>query len=78
MARLAAKGLLNKEIADLVGASEATVKIHRANAFRKLDVRNAAEVAELLGMIDEPERPPLPSEEKDEDARTEARAGSPS
>ena len=78
VARLAAKGLLNKEIADLVGASEATVKIHRANAFRKLDVRNAAEVAELLGMIDEPERPPLPSAEKDEDARTEARAGSPS
>ena len=76
VARLAAKGLLNTEIADLVEASEATVKIHRANAFRKLDVRNAAELTEILGMIDAPELPAFPSSDKEEEATAEERAGS--
>lgn len=76
VARLAAKGLLNKEIAELIKASEATVKIHRANAFRKLDVRNAAELTEVLGMIDAPELPAFPSSDRDEDADAEVRAGS--
>lgn len=52
--RLAAKGLLNKEIAGLLGASEQTVKIHRSNAAKKLDARSAVDFVELLRIADEP------------------------
>ena len=52
------------------------MKIHRANAFRKLDVRNAAELTEILGMIDAPELPAFPSSDKEEEATAEERAGS--
>lgn len=45
---LAAKGLQNREIASVMGISEQTVRIHRWNASKKLDVKNAAETADVL------------------------------
>ena len=44
-----AAGALNKQIAADLGVSEVTVKVHRANAMRKL---RAKSVAELVRMID--------------------------
>ena len=40
-------GLLNKQIADAIGASEATVKVHRSQLMRKM---GAASVADLVRM----------------------------
>jgi len=50
---LAASGLMNKQIADKVGTSEITVKIHRANAMRKMQAKTFADLvrmAEALGL----------------------------
>lgn len=44
-------GLMNKQIANEIGLSEITVKIHRSNLMRKLGLRTVAElvrVAETL------------------------------
>ncbi|MGV2908863.1 response regulator transcription factor [Achromobacter sp. AGC25] len=54
--RLAAAGLLNKQIAATVDISEATVKIHRANAMRKMQARTFAELvllAQSMGLIEQ-------------------------
>lgn len=48
-----ARGLLNKEIAGEMGLQEITVKIHRGNMKRKMNVRSVAElvrIAESLGL----------------------------
>ncbi|UFN48478.1 response regulator [Roseomonas sp. OT10] len=42
-----AAGLLNKQIADAMGLSEITVKVHRGNAMRKLAVRNLPDLVRL-------------------------------
>jgi len=42
-------GMLNKQIASEIGASEATVKIHRGNVMRKMQ---AASLIELVRMAD--------------------------
>lgn len=50
---LAARGLMNKQIAGEVGTSEITVKIHRGNAMRKMQAKTFADLvrmAEALGM----------------------------
>jgi len=50
---LAARGLMNKQIAGEVGTSEITVKIHRGNAMRKMAARTFADLvrmAEALGI----------------------------
>ena len=47
------RGLLNKEIAGEMGLQEITVKIHRGNMKRKMEVRSVAElvrIAESLGL----------------------------
>jgi FixJ family two-component response regulator len=47
------KGLMNKQIAVEVGLSEITVKIHRSNVMRKMEVRSLADlvrIAERLGI----------------------------
>ncbi|WP_225769771.1 response regulator transcription factor [Inquilinus sp. Marseille-Q2685] len=47
------KGLMNKQIAGLLGISEITVKLHRGNVMRKMEVRSVADLvrkAELLGL----------------------------
>ena len=56
--RLVVKGLLNKQIADELGAAEKTVKVHRGRVMRKMQVRSVAELvtltAELNGHHDDP------------------------
>ena len=47
--RLVVAGMLNKQIASEIGASEATVKIHRGNAMQKMQ---AASLIELVRMAD--------------------------
>ena len=48
VARLVAEGLLNKQIADRLSISLATVKMHRGNVTRKLGVRSAVAIARAL------------------------------
>jgi FixJ family two-component response regulator len=48
---LVARGLLNKQIADQVGASERTVKLHRARALQKLGVTSITDLVHLLSRI---------------------------
>ena len=50
---LAAAGLLNKQIANEMGISEVTVKMHRGNVMRKMHARSLADLvrmADLLGV----------------------------
>jgi FixJ family two-component response regulator len=51
-------GLLNKQIASQVGASEATVKIHRGNMMKKMQ---AGSLIELVRMADKLKEPPIKS-----------------
>ena len=46
-----ALGLLNKQIAHEVGASERTVKIHRARALQKLGVSSVTDLVRLLSRL---------------------------
>ena len=50
---LLARGLLNKQIADEIGASERTVKIHRARAIQKLGITSVTDLVRLLSRIGE-------------------------
>ncbi|WP_425988672.1 response regulator transcription factor [Afipia sp. DC4300-2b1] len=46
-------GLMNKQVAGLMGLSEITVKIHRGNVMRKMNVKSLADLvrkAEALGL----------------------------
>jgi FixJ family two-component response regulator len=45
---LAARGLMNKQIAGEVGTSEITVKIHRGNAMRKMEARTFADLVRMV------------------------------
>ncbi|MEI6001973.1 response regulator transcription factor [Paraburkholderia bengalensis] len=49
--RLVMDGLLNKVIADRLGLSEVTVKIHRGRAMHKLHARSVAELVKKLGPV---------------------------
>lgn len=49
--RLVGKGLVTKEIAQLLGLSPATVSVHRANIMRKLDLHTASALAGLAVRI---------------------------
>ena len=48
---LVARGLLNKQIADLIGAAERTVKLHRARVMEKLQVGSVAELVRLVDLV---------------------------
>lgn len=48
VAQLLAKGLTIKAMAEILGVGEQTVKVHRSNVYRKLDVINAVEVASIV------------------------------
>jgi len=50
IARVAA-GDLNKQIAAKLGLSEVTVKVHRANAMRKMRARSLAEMIRMIGLL---------------------------
>lgn len=49
IAQAVARGLLNKQIADELGISLVTVKMHRGNVTKKLGVRSAVAIADMLG-----------------------------
>ncbi len=46
--KLILEGKLNKTIADELGISMRTVEIHRASIFKKMNVHNAIELAQIL------------------------------
>jgi FixJ family two-component response regulator len=51
---LVVTGLLNKQIAAQLGASEATVKAHRAQLMRKMEAESVAQlvrIAERLSLL---------------------------
>lgn len=48
---LVVSGLLNKEIGVLVGASEATVKVHRSQLTRKMNARSLPELVRIAQKI---------------------------
>jgi FixJ family two-component response regulator len=51
-----AQGRLSKQIANDIGISEATVKVHRSNAMRKMDAHSLPEfgrIAARLGLVPE-------------------------
>ena len=48
MVRLVAEGLSNPGIADRLSISRATVKVHLAHVFTKLDVINRAQLVALV------------------------------
>lgn len=50
--RLAAKGLLNRQIAAKLDISERTVQVHRLSAYRKLDVHNTAGLAPITVLLE--------------------------
>lgn len=50
--RAVASGALNKQIAARLGISEQTVKTHRGNVTRKLELRTAVEIADFLKIVD--------------------------
>jgi FixJ family two-component response regulator len=50
---MVARGLLNKQIADEIGASERTVKIHRARALQKVGVTSISDLVRLLSRLGE-------------------------
>jgi FixJ family two-component response regulator len=48
---LVATGLLNKQIAGELGASEKTIKVHRGRLMAKMHVRTAAALVRLLSVV---------------------------
>ena len=48
---LVVSGLLNKQIASEIGASEATVKIHRGNMMQKMHVGSLIELVRLADKL---------------------------
>ena len=47
-------GMLNKQIADEIGATERTVKFHRGNIMRKMQVKSLAELARMAEVLEIP------------------------
>jgi FixJ family two-component response regulator len=52
---LLGRGMLNKQIAGELGATEKTIKVHRARVMKKMQVRT---VAGLVGLLTSMQRPP--------------------
>ena len=46
-----AQGLLNKQIAGIMGVSEITVKVHRGQAMRKMGATSVAELVRMADML---------------------------
>jgi len=49
--RLVAKGMLNKQIAGVLGTKEGTVKMHRGHVMRKLELGSVAELVSLADRL---------------------------
>jgi FixJ family two-component response regulator len=55
-----ARGRLSKQIAGDIGISEATVKVHRSRAMRKMNVRSLPELGRIVDQLKlAPEKPQL-------------------
>jgi DNA-binding NarL/FixJ family response regulator len=50
--RLAAAGLLNKQIAGEMRLAEQTVQLYRARALKKLGISGVADLVRLLARVD--------------------------
>lgn len=46
------QGLMNKQIAGILGIAEITVKLHRGNVMRKMQVRSVAELVRKTELLD--------------------------
>jgi FixJ family two-component response regulator len=46
------KGLMNKQIAYDLGISEITMKLHRGNVMRKMQVRSVADLVRKTEMLE--------------------------
>ena len=56
-----AQGRLNKQIAADIGISEATVKVHRSNLMRKMQITSTAQLCRIADKLKlPPERSPTP------------------
>jgi FixJ family two-component response regulator len=53
------QGLMNKQIAYKLGISEVTVKLHRGNVMRKMEVRSVADLVRKAEMLGEGVPPPV-------------------
>ena len=51
---LVVTGLLNKQIADALGAAEKTIKVHRGRVMEKMQVQSLAELVRLAGRVGVP------------------------
>ena len=45
--KLVTEGLLNKQIAGVMGVTEKTIKVHRMRVFKKMGARNLAELVRM-------------------------------
>ncbi|KAA2236636.1 response regulator transcription factor [Salinarimonas soli] len=50
--RLVTSGLMNKQVAGLLGLSEITVKVHRSNVMRKMNARSLADLVRLAEALE--------------------------
>jgi DNA-binding CsgD family transcriptional regulator len=57
VARLAAAGMTNRQVAETLVVTEKTVESHMASAFRKLGIRSRAELTHQLGDSEAPDEP---------------------
>jgi FixJ family two-component response regulator len=48
---LVVSGMLNKQIASEIGASEATVKIHRGNVMRKMKTGSVVDLVRIADKL---------------------------
>jgi FixJ family two-component response regulator len=48
---LVVTGMLNKQIADALGASEKTIKVHRAQVMQKMQAMSLAELVRMADMV---------------------------
>jgi FixJ family two-component response regulator len=49
---LVVTGMLNKQIADALGTSEKTIKVHRAQVMQKMQAMSLAELVRMADMVD--------------------------
>ena len=48
---LVAEGLMNKQVADRLGVSEITVKVHRKKVMQKMNARSFAELVRMVELV---------------------------